>query len=170
MPLPRDLNANALAGVNEKDVEQKLDELAVKIYEDREAQLGPEKSRLLERLVMLQIIDKLWVEHLTTMEHERLQAGWSTLRQMKSADAYKMSGHQKFGELLENIQHEVANVIFHVGIAQRAPKVPVSPMAQQNMGSKGNSNPKAVSGSKKVGRNDPCPCGSGKKYKHCHGR
>ena len=104
------------------------------------------------------------------MEHERLQAGWATLRQMKSADAYKMSGHQKFGELLEAIQHETANVIFHVGLTERTPRAPVSPMAQQNMGSTGNSNPKASSGSKKVGRNDPCPCGSGKKYKHCHGK
>jgi preprotein translocase subunit SecA len=170
MPLPRDFNVDALAGMNEKDIEQKFDEVAIKIYEERETTLGPEKSRLLERLVMLQIIDKLWIEHLTTMEHERLQAGWATLRQVKSADAYKMSGHQKFGELLESIQHEVANVIFHVGLVQRGEKAPVSPMAKANMGSTGNSNPKAASGNKKVGRNDPCPCGSGKKYKHCHGR
>jgi preprotein translocase subunit SecA len=126
---------------------------------------------MLERLVMLQIIDKLWVEHLTAMDHERLQAGWQTLRQMKSADAYKMSGHQKFGELKENIQHETANVIFHVGIAQRdASKAPQSPMVKAGMGSTGDNKPRAASGNKKVGRNDPCPCGSGKKYKHCHGR
>jgi preprotein translocase subunit SecA len=169
MPLPRDINPNALAGMSEKDIEQKLDELAISLYEQREKSLGPEKSRLLERLVMLQIIDKLWVEHLTTMEHERLQAGWQTLRQMKSADAYKVSGHQKFGELKENIQHETANVIFHVGLTTRTEKAPVSPMAKANMGSTGNNKP-AASGNKKVGRNDPCPCGSGKKYKHCHGR
>ena len=169
MPLPRDINANAFAGTSEKDIEQKLDELAISLYEQREQSLGPEKSRLLERLVMLQIIDKLWVEHLTAMEHERLQAGWQTLRQMKSADAYKISGHQKFGELKENIQHEAANVIFHVGLAERTEKAPVSPMAKAGLGSTGNSKP-AASGNKKVGRNDPCPCGSGKKYKHCHGR
>ncbi len=169
MPLPRDFNVDALAGMGERDIEEKMDELAIKIYEEREKTLGPEKSRLLERLVMLQMIDKLWIEHLTTMEHERLQAGWQTLRQMKSADAYKMSGHQKFGELLETIQHEVANVIFHVGLVQRT-QAPVSPMAKANMGSTGNTNPRATSGTKKVGRNDPCPCGSGKKYKHCHGR
>jgi preprotein translocase subunit SecA len=169
MPLPRDINANALVGTSEKDIEQKLDELAISLYEQREQSLGPEKSRLLERLVMLQIIDKLWVEHLTAMDRERLQAGWQTLRQMKSADAYKLSGHQKFGELLETIQHEVANVIFHVGLAERTEKAPVSPMAKAGLGSTGNSKP-AASGNKKVGRNDPCPCGSGKKYKHCHGR
>jgi preprotein translocase subunit SecA len=172
IPLPRDFTAQALNGMSEQDIEKKLDELAIQLYEEREKQLGPEKSRLLERLVMLQIMDKLWMEHLTTMEHERLQAGWATLRQMKSADAYKMSGHQKFGELLETIQHEVANVIFHVGLATRTEKAPVSPMAQAGMGSRGDNKPLAAtpSGKQKVGRNDPCPCGSGKKYKHCHGR
>jgi preprotein translocase subunit SecA len=119
---------------------------------------------------MLQIIDKLWVEHLTTMERERIQASWQTLRQMKSADAYKMSGHQQFGQLKENIQREVANVIFHVSLMQRSDKAPQSPMTKANMGSKGDSNPKAASGNQKVGRTDPCPCGSGKKYKHCHGK
>jgi preprotein translocase subunit SecA len=108
------------------------------------------------------------MEHLTAMDRERLQAGWQTLRQMKSADAYKMSGHQKFGELKETIQHEVANVIFHVGLVQRE-KAPVSPMAKAGMGSTGDNKP-AASGNKKVGRNEPCPCGSGKKYKHCCGR
>jgi preprotein translocase subunit SecA len=169
MPFPRDFNVDALNGMGEKDIEQKFDEIAINLYEEREKQLGPEKSRLLERLVMLQIIDKLWVEHLTAMEHERLQAGWQTLRQMKSADAYKISGHQKFGELKENIQHEAANVIFHVNLVERGAQAPVSPMAKAGMGSTGNSQP-TPTGNKKVGRNDPCPCGSGKKYKHCHGR
>ncbi|MBN1693435.1 MAG: preprotein translocase subunit SecA [Dehalococcoidales bacterium] len=172
MPLPRDVSAKALEGMGEKDIEKKLVELSVALYEQREKDLGPEKSKLLERLVMLQVIDRLWVEHLTAMEHERLQAGWQTLRQVKSADAYKMSGHQKFGELKENIQHEIANVIFHVGLAQRGEKPPQSPMAQADVGSKGDTKPRAparVAG-KKIGRNDPCPCGSGKKYKHCCGR
>ena len=172
MPLPRDVNAKALEGKSEKDIEKTLADLSVDLYELREKELGPEKSRLLERLVMLQVIDRLWVEHLTAMEHERLQAGWQTLRQMKSADAYKMSGHQKFGELKESIQHEVANVIFHVGLAQRGEKAPQSPMAQADTGSKGDAKPRARARAhgKKIGRNQPCPCGSGKKYKHCCGR
>jgi preprotein translocase subunit SecA len=120
---------------------------------------------------MLQVIDRLWVEHLTTMDQERLQAGWQTLRQMKSADAYKRSGYEKFQILLETIQHDVANTIFHVSLAQRDARAPESPMAKAGLGSKGNSKPKAAAAvaGKKVGRNDPCPCGSGKKYKYCHG-
>ncbi len=172
MPLPRDVNAKTFEGKSEKDIEKNLAELSVSLYEQREKDLGPEKARLLERLVMLQVIDRLWVEHLTDMENERLQAGWQTLRQMKSADAYKMSGHRRFGELTESIRHEVANVIFHVALTQRGEQPPQSPMAQADMGSKGDAKPRTparVRG-KKIGRNDPCPCGSGKKYKHCCGR
>ena len=79
-----------------KELEKKLDELAETALRAREKQMGAEKMRLLERLVMLQIIDRLWVEHLTEMENMRLQAGWQTLQQMKSADAYKITGHQQF--------------------------------------------------------------------------
>jgi preprotein translocase subunit SecA len=173
IPLPRNLDVQTLASMSEQDIEQKLDEVAITLYEEREKQLGPEKSRLLERLVMLQIIDKLWVEHLTEMENMRLSAGWQTLRQVKSVDAYKSTGFQQFQTLLETIQHEVAYIIFHVGLTDRsAQKAPVSPMVKANMGSTGDNKPRtaATSGKNKVGRNDPCPCGSGKKYKHCCGK
>jgi preprotein translocase subunit SecA len=172
VPLPRDINAKAFEGKSEKEIEKKLVELSVALYEQRETDLGPEKSRLLERLVMLQVIDRLWVEHLTAMEQMRLQAGWQTLRQVRSVDAYKRTGYEQFQTLLETIQHEVANVIFHVGIAQRGEKAPVSPMAEAGVGSKGDTKPRAPARAhgKKVGRNDPCPCGSGKKYKYCCGR
>jgi preprotein translocase subunit SecA len=171
IPLPRNFDVQALEHMSQHDIEQQFDELAINIYEEREKQLGPEKSRLLEKLVMLQIIDRLWVEHLTMMENMRLSAGWQTLRQMKSVDAYKSTGYQQFQTLLETIQREVANIIFHVGLSERSPqKAPVSPMAQANMGSKGDKQPRSLTGKRKIGRNDPCPCGSGKKYKHCCGR
>jgi preprotein translocase subunit SecA len=133
--------------------------------------MGAEKMRLLERLVMLQLIDRLWVEHLTAMEHMRLQAGWETLRQVRSVDAYKSTGYQQFQTLLETIQHDVASMIFHVSIQERKQdKAPQSPMEKAGIGSRGDSKPNTNTGSRKVGRNEPCPCGSGKKYKHCHGR
>jgi preprotein translocase subunit SecA len=172
LPVPPALNGKALAEMGSKDIGKKLIEVADSLYEQREQEMGAEKMRLLERLVMLQIIDRLWLEHLTTMDQERLQAGWQTLRQMKSADAYKRSGYEKFQVLLETIQHDVANTIFHVAFVQRDAKAPESPMAKAGLGSKGSSKPKAAAAvaGKKVGRNDPCPCGSGKKYKHCCGK
>jgi preprotein translocase subunit SecA len=172
LPVPPTLNDKALAALGAKEIQEKLIELAGSLYEQREKEMDAEKMRLLERLVMLQIIDRLWVEHLTEMERERLQAGWAGLRQMKSADAYKRSGYERFQILLDTIRHDVANTIFHVTIVQKDAKAPESPMAKAGLGSKGNSKPRqaAAAAGKKIGRNDPCPCGSGKKYKHCCGK
>jgi preprotein translocase subunit SecA len=172
IPVSPALNEKALEGLSAADIEKKLVELVESLYEQREKDMGSDKMRILERLVMLQIIDKLWIEHLTAMEHMRLQAGWASLQQMKSTDAYKSTGYQQFQTLLETIRHDVAHTIFHVSLVQRDAKQPQSPMAKAGVGSQGNKKPKvpaAVAG-KKVGRNDPCPCGSGKKYKHCCGK
>jgi preprotein translocase subunit SecA len=172
MPLPRDLNEKSLEGLSSSEIEKKLIELAESLYDQREKDMGPDKMRILERLVMLQIIDRLWIEHLTNMEHMRLQAGWAALQQMKSTDAYKSTGYQQFQTLLETIRHDVAHTIFHVNLVQKEAKAPQSPMAKAGVGSRGNDRPKAAAAvaGKKIGRNDPCPCGSGKKYKHCCGR
>ncbi|MCK4273578.1 MAG: preprotein translocase subunit SecA, partial [Dehalococcoidales bacterium] len=104
LPVPPTLNEKTLAEMESKEIEKKLAELPEALYEEREKDTGPEKMRMLERLVMLQIIDRLWVEHLTAMEHMRLQAGWQTLRQTRSVDAYKRSGYEQFQTLLDTIQ------------------------------------------------------------------
>jgi len=171
LPVPPTLNEKTLAEMESKEIEKKLAELPEALYEEREKETGAEKMRLLERLVMLQIIDRLWVEHLTAMEHMRLQAGWQTLRQTRSVDAYKSSGYEQFQTLLDTIQQDVAHTIFHVRIEQREAKQPESPMARAAGGSQSGGKPRRVGAAgKKIGRNDPCPCGSGKKYKHCCGR
>jgi preprotein translocase subunit SecA len=171
-PLPRSFNPDALLEMRPKEIEEKLIEAAEALYEEKEKEIGAERTRMLERLVMLQVIDRLWVEHLTAMENERLQAGWASLRQMKSTDAYKRSGYEYFEQLKENIRHDIARTIFHVRLQERGkpPAQVQSPMASAGLGSKGDKTPVKVAGSKKIGRNDPCPCGSGKKYKHCCGR
>ncbi len=170
LPVPPELNEKNLTEMSSKEIIKKFAELAEKLYEEREENTGADKTRLLERLVMLQILDRLWVEHLTAMEHMRLQAGWQTMRQVKSTDAYKIQGHQMFDDLKKYIQQDVAHAIFHVRIEQREAKQPESPMARVADGAQSSVKKKAAVAGKKVGRNDPCPCGSGKKYKHCCGR
>jgi preprotein translocase subunit SecA len=171
LPVPPTLNEKTIAGMGSKEIEKQLIEMAETLYEEREKETGADKMRMLERLVMLQIIDRLWVEHLTAMEHERLQAGWAGLRQMKSTDAYKMIGSEKWKDLKYYIQHDVAHTIYNVRIEQReAPRPQPSPMARAAVGSGAGGKPKTAIGGKKIGRNDPCPCGSGKKYKYCCGR
>ena len=105
------------------------------------------------------------------MEQMRLEAGWQTLRQVKAVDAYKREGYKQFQVLLSTIQHDVAHTIYHVGIVKKeADEQAPSVMAQVTAGRAGGKTlPQKVAG-KKVGRNEPCPCGSGKKYKHCCGR
>ena len=170
-PLPPALSAASLSGMKPGDIADKLVEQAEALYEQREKEIGSENMRIVERLVMLRVIDSLWIEHLTRMEEMRLEAGWQTLRQVKAVDAYKSEGYQQFELLLSTIQHDVAHTIFRVGIVRKqAPKPPPSPMAQvARARSGGQKQPLKAAGSK-VGRNDPCPCGSGKKYKKCCGR
>ncbi len=182
-PLPPTLNAGTLTPLKPKEIEEKLTQAAEELYEQREKEFGDESMRLLERVVMLRVIDSLWVEHLTMMDQMRLEASWQTLRQVRAVDAYKSQGYRQFQTLLDTIQHDVAHTIYHVSIKrQEAPPPTPSPAlattqpapaaAQTAAGaaSGGKVSKRLKAGGKKVGRNDPCPCGSGKKYKHCCGR
>ncbi len=190
-PLPPELNADALPQFKPKQINDRLIKQAKAQYEAKEKELGPDNMRVLERMVMLRIIDSLWVEHLTMMEQMRLDAGWQTLRQVKAVDAYKSKGYKQFQVLLSTIQHDVAHTIHRVGLVRKETPTPVAQgMAAKGSGAApsqvvtnedGNTIPvlAAAAGSsqhkmkvsgKKVGRNDSCPCGSGKKYKKCCGR
>jgi len=171
-PLPPRFDTASLPQMKPEDIADKLIKAAEAVYEEREKEIGAENMRLLERLIMLRVIDSLWIEHLTNMEEMRLEAGWQTLRQVKAVDAYKNLGGKQWEILRDTIRQEVAHTIYHVGITRKqAAPPPPSPMAQVAAGrsSRGQKQPLKVAGNK-VGRNDPCPCGSGKKYKKCCGR
>jgi preprotein translocase subunit SecA len=175
LPVPPEMNTKDLGSIKPKELEEKLYLLCDTIYGQREQQYTPQNMRILERLVMLRVIDSLWVEHLTLMEERRQQAAWAGLKQAKPVDEYKRLGSEQWDQLMSTIRHEVANMIYHVAIVQdgnrQVPKQPApSPMAQVMSGRNDKPVSNAPDGVRKVGRNDPCPCGSGKKYKHCHGK
>ncbi len=168
-PLPPALNASALSQMGRKEVEQTLIEQAEVVYEEREKELGSENMRILERLIMLRTIDNLWIEHLTAMEHMRQGIGLQAVGQRDPLVAYKREGHNLFQNLLSTIQYDVVHTIYHVGIArQEAPRRAPVAAGVASGGASGSRQPAKVA-SQKVGRNDPCPCGSGKKYKKCCG-
>jgi len=171
-PLPPESNTSTLSSLKPKAIEGKLIEQAEEVYQQREEELSAENMRVLERLVMLRTIDSLWVEHLTTMEQMRMEAGWQSLRQVRAVDAYKNEGYKQFQVLLDTIRHDVAHTIYHVGIVkQEAAQRKPSAVAQVAAGRVVNARKERQKvGGRKIGRNDPCPCGSGKKYKHCCGR
>jgi len=153
-PLPPQFRSDGLSELSEKQITEKLTDYATQLYTQREQELGPGNMRIAERLVMLRVIDRLWMEHLTAMEHLRRGISLRAVGHEQPLIVYKREGHAYFEALLASIQHDVVHSIYHVGIAKQAP--------QQKK--------QAVPVGKKVGRNDPCPCGSGKKYKNCCGR
>jgi len=170
-PLPPEMGVEALEKMSTAEVEEAMLATAESMYEQHEAQLGSADMRLVERLVMLRIIDTLWIEHLTNMEHMRQGIGLEAAGQRNPLVAYKRQGFEYFQTLTESIQHEVVQTIYHVSIKRETPPPqPPSPMAKMAAPQSQNKKPAAKVAGQKVGRNDPCPCGSGKKYKHCCGK
>ena len=171
--LPSELNgAEKLARFSRDEIEEKLQAHAREFYEEREGQMGEENMRTLERLVMLRTMDVHWVQHLTTMENLRQGIGLHAFGQRDPLVMYRKEGHRMFQEFLDRIQHQVTHTIYNVSLApaaagagSKAPTTKESPIAA--VASKGRE--AVVAGARKVGRNEPCPCGSGKKYKRCHG-
>ncbi|MBI2906311.1 MAG: preprotein translocase subunit SecA [Chloroflexi bacterium] len=167
LPLPPDLHQDGLSKMSRRELEERLLDLSTELYEAKEQELGAENMRALERLVMLRAIDTRWIEHLTTMENMREGIGLYAYGQADPLVAYKREAHAMYGVLQSNIQHDIVHAIYHLTIVREAPSKPATPMAQARATS-GQREPARVGG--KIGRNDPCPCGSGKKYKKCHGR
>ena len=152
-PLPPQFRSDGLSELGAKQITEKLSDYAMDLYSQREHEVGADNMRILERIVMLRVIDRLWMEHLTAMEHMRQGIGLRAAAQQDPLVTYKREGHTIFDSLLASIQHDVVHSIYHVGITKEPPR-----------------KKEAVMVGKKAGRNDPCPCGSGKKYKHCCGR
>ena len=167
-PLPDSLNASVLARTSPGMIEDVLFAHAENIYREREETIGSANMRMVERRMMLHFLDRLWVEHLTMMEDKRREAGWQSLRQVRSLDAYKNIGFEQFQDLLSTIQYDVVHSIYHVKITRKEQPKAATPM--DRVANTSSRKQPAKVGGKKVGRNDPCPCGSGKKYKHCCGR
>lgn len=151
-----------------------------KAYEEKEKELGLEIARKLEKAVMLRTIDELWMDHIESMEYLRDSVRLRAYGQRDPLIEYKLEGQKMFETLQSSIKGQVANLIFKVSFMERPREVKMEerrPELAQGLKSKAkgqNNNqaldvkPSALSSSD-IGRNDPCPCGSGKKYKKCHG-
>jgi preprotein translocase subunit SecA len=161
-----------IAALEKDDLLDLLITDAEKGYDQVETRFTPEVMRKVERHVMLTIIDKLWVEHLTAMDELREGVGLQAYAQKDPLVVYKTQGYEYFQQLLASIQHDVVHTIFRVQpvVAQQPVRTRVideSDKIQDN--GDGDGNGASPRKSRKIGVNEPCPCGSGKKYKHCHG-
>ena len=172
-PLPEPLATDDEVYQHSREqVESILWEHAETIYAQREEAVTPERMRLTERLLLLRAIDSYWVQHLTAMENLRTGIGLHAYGQRDPLVMYRNEGQKMFRDLQARIQRDVARTIFHVSIqpepaasqqnANRNRRAAASPMPAVNAPNR-NAQPAAA----KVGRNSPCPCGSGRKYKRC---
>jgi len=139
------------------ELESLFEELAERAYEEKEKEFGKEDFNQIVKMIFLRNIDTLWMDHLENMEYMRDSVGLRAYGQQDPLVEYKNEGHRMFKEMLAAINHNVSATIFKIG----ARAVSISTPSE--------SKPIAIGQSEHIGRNDPCYCGSGKKYKRCHG-
>ena len=157
-------------GMSQKQLKHMLKERAVKAYEAKEAEFPePEHIREIERVVLLKVIDAKWMDHIDDMDQLRQGIGLQAYGQRDPKVEYKMLGYDMFGEMTKSITADTVRALFHVRIEQKVEREQVAKATGTNKDESSVRAPKKRE-EKKVYPNDPCPCGSGKKYKQCCGR
>jgi preprotein translocase subunit SecA len=169
LPLPERFDPEGWRAFNARELADELVAMAERAYDEREQSIGEADMRRLERLVMLRIVDNRWIRHLTDLDELREGIGLRAFAQQDPLVAYKREASEMYGELVESISHDIAYAIFHVQLMSRPPAPPVRQMVT-NRSDGGTQQPARASSKAQLGRNDPCWCGSGKKYKQCHMR
>ena len=166
--------------INAEDIEEKVLNLVKDSYESKEERLGEELLRQLEKIIMLQTIDVLWKDHLLNMDHLKEGIGLRGYGQKNPLHEYQREGFELFQEMSDRVQEDVVTKLFTVEVDQEQSAAELEELEarqapRQMMLSRGDGEgPEPVvtvrRDGDKVGRNEPCPCGSGKKYKRCHGK
>ncbi|MCM1288712.1 MAG: preprotein translocase subunit SecA [Clostridium sp.] len=155
---------------NLKEFKQRLKEEAAKIYESKEAEFPePEHIREVERVILLKVIDKKWMAHIDDMTQLRQGIGLQSIGSKDPVVEYKFAGFDMFNEMTASIREDTVRMILHVKIEQKVEREEVAKVTGTNRDDSAKKGP-VKRQSAKIGRNDPCPCGSGKKYKMCCGR
>lgn len=155
---------------NNKELKHLLKERAVKLYEAKETEFPePEQFRELERVVLLKVIDRKWMDHIDDMDQLRQGIGLQSYGQRDPLVEYKMAGFDMFDDMIANIQEDTIRLLYHVKIEQKVEREQVAKVTGTNKDETATNTPKKRA-SAKVYPNDPCPCGSGKKYKQCCGK
>ena len=155
---------------NNKELKHLVKERAVKLYEAKETEFPePEQFRELERVVLLKVIDRKWMDHIDDMDQLRQGIGLQSYGQRDPLVEYKMAGFDMFDEMTASIQEDTIRLLYHVKIEQKVEREQVAKVTGTNKDESATNTPKKRAAAK-VYPNDPCPCGSGKKYKQCCGR
>ncbi|MCI7266788.1 MAG: preprotein translocase subunit SecA [Veillonellaceae bacterium] len=167
-----------LEDMSRDELQDFLTQVAEESYTQREQLFGEDNMRELEKIIMLRVVDNRWMEHLDRMDMLREGIGLLAYGQRQPLVEYKIRGHEMFNQMIASIQNDIASLIFRVNIITREQQEAMERENQQRMaaakanhGDDFQENVKQpVKNGEKIGRNDPCPCGSGKKYKNCCGK
>lgn len=164
------LDIEGLEGLNTQELSDKIYEIAHDIYREKEELIGSERMREVERIILLQCVDNHWIDHIDAMDQLRQGIGLRALGQQDPVIAYKMEGFDMFDDMVKHIQEDTVRYLFNITIEQQ-PKERKSVVDVDTLSSPSDLADKSpVVKEKTVGRNEPCPCGSGKKFKHCCGK
>ncbi|MBR5406257.1 MAG: preprotein translocase subunit SecA [Lachnospiraceae bacterium] len=165
-----ELKTPDIRGLKKEELKHNLKEEAVKLYEAKEAEFpSPEQIRELERVVLLKAIDRKWMDHIDDMDQLRQGIGLQAYGQRDPLVEYKMSGYDMFNAMTDSIAEETVRVLFHIKIEQKVEREEVAKVTGTNKDDSAGKQP-VKRAENKIYPNDPCPCGSGKKYKQCCGR
>jgi len=173
-PLPPTMTSASWEDKSQDELLEMFQQMARERYEEKEAEIGSDLQRRIERQIMLEAVDKLWVRHLTALDSLRQGIGLRAFGQQDPLAAYKREAHEMYGMLVHEIQNAVVSQIFHVEVVKQPAIQPRrlqarhDSMQPQTLGATKDGKATPLRAMKTPGRNDPCWCGSGKKYKHCH--
>ena len=167
---PVTLSDEQKKSMKKNELKHNLKEEAIKLYETKEAEFPePEQIREIERVVLLKVIDNKWMAHLDDMDALREGIGLQAYGQRDPVVEYKMQGYEMYESMMASIQEETIRILFHIRVEQKVEREPAAKVTGTNKDASAPSAPKKRV-EQKIYHNDPCPCGSGKKYKQCHGR
>ena len=165
--LPTPINTDELLPMEYDEVVAHLQKIARERYYQREAELGAETFHGIERVILLKTVDQKWMEHLDAMDQLRQGINLRAYAQRNPLDEYKNEAFDMFSMMISEIKYETVRLLFRVTIVEK-PKERTDILNATHGNEEVTKKP--VVKKEKVGRNDPCPCGSGKKYKHCCGQ
>jgi preprotein translocase subunit SecA len=178
------IDEEILSRGSQEDIENTLFDLSEARYQDKEKAFGEDKVRFLERMVSLQMIDSRWKEHLLILDNLREGIHWRSYGQRNPVEEYQHESYQAFLDMLDSVRQGILDMIFKVEVRQPPKLKGVFSQLPQNFVHQEYSSLKQAQAKeapapkiqhtlpqeKRVGRNDPCPCGSGRKYKKCCGK
>ena len=169
VPLKK-INRGRIDNLTKSGLKQQLKEEAVKLYEAKEAEFPePETIREIERVILLKVIDRKWMAHIDDMDQLRQGIGLQAYGQRDPKLEYKLAGYEMFDDMTRNIEEDTVRLLFHVHIEERVEREQVAKVTGTNKDDTVARTPIKRTEAK-IYPNDPCPCGSGKKFKNCHGR